>query len=85
MAISDKALKKRAKERVGFKWHFAVYIIVNAFLAVFNYVSTPGSWWFYWTTIPWGLGIAIHYVAAYHLGEGAEEAEFQKLKAQQKK
>lgn len=84
--LSDEVLRKQAKSRLEFKVHFLVYLAVNVFLVAENLVISPDSLWFYWTTIPWGLGLAIHGIVVYFAGsKTAEEREFQKLKAKQAK
>ena len=83
--VSDEALRKQAKSRLEFKVHFLIYVAVNVFLIAENLVISPGSLWFYWTTIPWGMGLAIHGIVVYFAGNAVVESEFQKLKSQQKK
>lgn len=84
--VSDKELRLMAKKRVEFRQHIIVYIIINAMLFFINILSSPGTYWFYWITLFWGVGVAFHYMDAYH-GEGgkSEEREYQKLKAEMKK
>ncbi len=35
-------------EDIGFKIHFAVYVLVNLLLIVINLLTTPDELWFYW-------------------------------------
>ena len=42
-----KKAKKRVEELKGFYSHLAVYIVIITFLAVVNFFTTPGFWWFY--------------------------------------
>jgi len=35
------------------------YIIVCAFLAFVNWMTTPGQWWVMWVMAGWGLGILL--------------------------
>jgi len=62
----------RARRRVddirGFYTHLAVYIIVNVFLFILNMVISPGALWFFWVTIFWGIGLAIHAFNTYSSG-----------------
>lgn len=52
--------KKRVKELKGFYQNFITYIAVNIILIVINLVTSSDSLWFYWVTIFWGIGIALH-------------------------
>jgi len=53
-------LKRR---KVGFYWHLWSYLIVNAALLLINHF-TPGPWWFQWSLLGWGIGVAFHFKAA---------------------
>ncbi|WP_292522155.1 2TM domain-containing protein [Methanoculleus sp.] len=59
----------RAKEYVeglqGFYVHLAAYIIVNVLLFAFNILTDPGGLWFYWVTIFWGVGLALHAIGVF--------------------
>ena len=50
----------RLSHDLGFKIHFIVYLAVNALLIVINLLTTPGTYWFYWPLLAWGIGIAGH-------------------------
>lgn len=52
--------KKRVEELKGFYSHLAVFIIINGILILINLVTSPNSWWFYWVTIFWGIGLVFH-------------------------
>lgn len=36
------------------------YVGVNIFFIIINLITSPGSLWFYWVTIFWGLAILLH-------------------------
>ncbi len=57
-----KALLRRRK--AVFQWHLWSYLIVNAALLLTNKL-TPGPWWFHWSVLGWGIGLAFHYKAVY--------------------
>jgi hypothetical protein len=40
--------------------HLFVYLAVNTLLIVVNFVVTPGTIWFFWPLIGWGVGLAVH-------------------------
>jgi pilus assembly protein TadC len=52
--------KARVKEIKGFYRNLLTYAGVNILLIIINLVTNPGNLWFYWVTIFWGIGIAIH-------------------------
>ncbi len=54
-------LKRR---RVGFYSHLWSYLIINgALLLIDNF--TPGPWWFQWSVLGWGIGLAFHFKAVF--------------------
>ena len=57
-------LKRR---KVGFYSHLWSYLMVNSALLVINNF-TPGPWWFQWSVLGWGIGLAFHYKAVYYPG-----------------
>ena len=62
--IRKTALKRR---KSGFQWHLWSYLIVNAALILTNKL-TPGPWWFHWSVLGWGIGLAFHFKAVYWPG-----------------
>ena len=58
-------LKRR---KVGFYSHLWSYLIVNAALLLINNF-TPGPWWFQWSLLGWGIGLAFHFKAAFFPGK----------------
>jgi len=60
----DKEKYERAKKRVeeikGFYSHLIVYAIVNIGLFLLNVFTSPGTWWFYWPLMGWGIGLFFH-------------------------
>jgi hypothetical protein len=61
----EKIRKPRLKRRrVGFYSHLWSYLIVNAALLLINNF-TPGPWWFQWSVLGWGIGLAFHFKAIY--------------------
>ena len=61
----EKIRKTRLKRRkVGFYSHLWSYLIVNAALMLINNF-TPGLWWFQWSVLGWGIGLAFHFKTIY--------------------
>ncbi len=63
---------KRARQRVqelkGFYTHAMVYVVVNAGLIAINLLSSPGTRWFIWPLLVWGMGLAIHAMVVFGIG-----------------
>jgi hypothetical protein len=76
--------RRRAGAKLGLYIHAAVYIAVNAFLALVQMQTTPQLHWNLWPLAGWGLGLAIHasvvLLAASGLRERMEANELSKLK-----
>jgi hypothetical protein len=51
--------RKRREELQGFFQHLVTFVVVNGVLLILNLVTSPGSLWFYWVTLFWGIGLAI--------------------------
>lgn len=50
----------RAEAKIGFLKSLGVYVIVNVALVIINLIISPEHYWFYWTTIFWGIGLALY-------------------------
>ena len=62
--IRQAILKRR---KAGFQWHLWSYLVVNTALLMTNKL-TPGPWWFHWSVLGWGIGLAFHFKAIYFHG-----------------
>ena len=61
----QKIRRARLKRRkVGFYSHLWSYLVVNVALLLINNL-TPGPWWFQWSVLGWGIGLAFHFKAVY--------------------
>lgn len=52
--------KKRVEARMGSYTHLSVYAAVIVFLAVIDFVASPGVTWFHWPMLGWGVAVVIH-------------------------
>lgn len=52
------------RRRAGFLWHLYSYIFANVALIIVNSLA-PGPWWFQWSVLGWGIGLAFHYKATF--------------------
>lgn len=59
----------RAKRKIEsikrFYNHLTVYIIVNIMLFIINLLFTPGTWWFIFPLIFWGVGVLTHFLEVF--------------------
>jgi len=55
------------RRKAGFQWHLWSYLTVNIALLLTNRL-TPGPWWFQWSVLGWGIGLAFHFKAVYFRG-----------------
>ena len=58
--------KKRVEEIKGFYIHLIAFICVIIGLFIFNLVTTPGEWWFYWLPLGWPIGIYFHGMGVFY-------------------
>jgi hypothetical protein len=60
--------KKKVDALIGFYWHLAVYIVVNAFLILligFNSGSGFRGFGPYATALFWGIGLLFHFLGVF--------------------
>jgi len=71
--MNDDEKYKKAKERVkeikDFYGHLLVYVVVNIGIFLINYIVSPGTYWFYWVLIGWGIGLAVHWIQVFGIGK----------------
>lgn len=64
----EKRRTARLKRRKAcFYSHLRSYLIVNTALVLINNI-TPGPWWFQWSLLGWGIGLAFHFKAVFFPG-----------------
>lgn len=76
--------KKRVEELKKFYSNLVTYIVINIVLIIINLVTNPGSLWFYWVTIFWGIAILLHASRVFifkgkFLGEEWEEKKIKEI------
>ncbi|MBN1606968.1 MAG: 2TM domain-containing protein [Polyangiaceae bacterium] len=49
-----------SRRRRGLLNHFIVYFVINGFLFLINWLTSPGAWWFLFPVAAWGLGLFFH-------------------------
>lgn len=53
------AAERRRTARRTFGPHLTTYLFVNLLLFIVD-AQQPGSWWFFWPLIGWGIAVADH-------------------------
>ena len=64
--------RSRVRAKLGFAWHFAVFVLINLGLYAINLSYTPHTLWFVWPLGGWGLALAFHALAVFQ-GSGLSE------------
>lgn len=90
---NDEQLYLKAKERVnelkGFYSHLFVYVLVNAVLFTINYLTSNGTWWFYWPLLGWSIGLIAHAIGVFGffgiMSQEWEERKIEEIVARQKR
>lgn len=58
--------RKRVNEKIGFYIHLTVYICINLFFNIWNWID-GGEYWALFPLLFWGLGLGIHYLNVFDL------------------
>ena len=53
------------EKKLRFYKNLQAYIVVNAFLAVINWLFTPDFWWVLFPVFFWGIGVLKDFLIAY--------------------
>ena len=85
-----KKAKKRVEELKKFYGNVVTYVAINIVLIIINLVTSPGSLWFYWVTIFWGIAILLHASRVFilrgkFLGEEWEKKKIRELMEKEEK
>ena len=76
-----KGPKKRVNQLKGFYTSLIVYIVVIIFLAIVNYLTSPGIGWFLIVAFIWGIFVVAQGISVYRKrGLFSKEWEDKKIK-----
>jgi len=67
------------RRKASLQRHLWTYGIVNGALFLIN-VLTPGTWWFQWPLLGWGIGLASHFKGAYFPTEREVEKGIKRMR-----
>lgn len=62
--------RARAEAKYAFFVHAGVYAAVMVLLVVINLITSPGTLWFIWPMIGWGVAVALHGGRVFLLADG---------------
>ncbi|MBQ9025764.1 MAG: 2TM domain-containing protein [Methanobrevibacter sp.] len=72
--------ERRVDQKIKFYRNFYSYIIVNAILAVINYLFTPEYWWVLFVVFFWGIGVLFDFLKAFILFEKFDSEQYREQK-----
>lgn len=61
--------RRRAEAKYGFFVHVVVFAAVMLLLVVINLLTSPGTFWFIWPLLGWGIAVVLHGARVFLLGE----------------
>lgn len=65
----------RHEAKRAFYEHLGVYVVVIAGLFAINMLSSPGTLWFLYVAVGWGIAVGIHAVSLYFGEEPMQKVE----------
>lgn len=72
---------KRARRKLGFMWHFAVFAMAQLAMFQINMSYSPDTHWFVWPLGGWGAALLMHAFATFQgagMSEDMIEAEIER-------
>lgn len=66
---------RRAKAKLGWYIHAGVYLVVNGFLFLLSTYGPGRQHWAIYPALGWGLGLALHGISVFALGNGSDLRE----------
>ena len=67
----ERVARKRAGAKMGWYFHAAVYVLVNLFLLAKSTYGFGDRAWSVYPLLGWGLGLALHGISVFVLGQGS--------------
>jgi hypothetical protein len=71
--------RKRAQDYAALLVHVGAYVIVNVFMWALDLATGGGVQWAYWVTIPWGLGLGLHFTSYYLEERGMSDRKYRQF------
>lgn len=67
----DRIARKRAGAKLGWYAHAAVYLAVNLMLFAMSDMGFGSGRWSIYPVLGWGLGVVLHGISVFVLGQGS--------------
>jgi hypothetical protein len=71
----ERIATRRAKAKLGWYSHAALYVVVNLFLFLISAHGLGHRHWSIYPALGWGVGLALHGISVFVLGTGSELRE----------
>ena len=75
--------EKKADAKIEFYKNSISYVVVNAILAVINFLVTPDIWWVLFPLFIWGIGVLFDFLKAFVLYGRFDGEEYRERKIEQ--
>lgn len=75
--------EKKEDAKIEFYKNFISYVVVNAILAVINFLFTPDIWWVLFPLFIWGIGVLFDFLKAFVLYGRFDGEEYRERKIEQ--
>ena len=77
-------MKEQKEESIiKFYRNLKAYVIVNAILAIINWLCTPEFWWVMFPVFFWGIGVLVDFLKAYVLVDNWDSEDFRERKIEE--
>lgn len=71
----ERLARKRAGAKLGWYLHAAIYVVVNLFIFALSSYAFGHRPWSVFPLIGWGVGLALHGISVFMLGQGSSFRE----------
>ena len=71
------------EQKIKFYRNLKAYVIVNAILAIINWLCTPEFWWVMFPLFFWGIGVLVDFLKAYVLVDNWDSEDFRERKIEE--
>ena len=75
--------EKRVDKKIRFFKNLKAYLIVNAILAIINFLFSPSFWWVLFPVFFWGIGVLADFLKAFVFVDTFDSIEYRERKIQE--
>jgi hypothetical protein len=77
---TEEEIIEQAHKNISFKRHLFIFILVNCFLIVLDFLDNRKLDWFHFASLGWGVGLLSHYLMIKPNSLFSVEKEIERLK-----